>query len=245
MQAPKALNMKSDTENRVKRVLLYSLIVSVILGAALGLFIVLRGEWSWYEVRIVLTTIVIAAGSILGLACDLSKVPCSANLLPRTGMLLTIIATILGLFGIWAESLIDTFEEGYWKSTAITIAFAVATVHVCLLSIAKLAGGFRYVYYIATQVIFGVASLIAAMVLFELDGESFFRPLAALSIIAVALTLIIPLLHRISRSRHSASAYDLATPLEERNLAAIDTEIASLRERIAKLEKLRVELQSG
>jgi len=237
--------MKSASENNVvKRILLYSLIVSVILGAALGLFIVLRGNWSWYEVRIFLTTIVIAAGSILGLACDLSKIPRSANLLPHLGMLLTFVATMMGLVGIWAEDWMGRHEEWYWKCTGVAIVFAVATVHVCLLSIAKLVGGFRYAYYIATQVIFGVASLIAAMILFEMHGETSFRTLAALSIIAVALTLIIPLLHRIGRSRDTVSSLQLATPLEARNLMAVDEEIASLRRRLAKLEKLRLELQS-
>ncbi len=182
----------------------------------------------------------------MGLACDLAKVPRGLNLFPRIGMLLTFVATALGLVGLWTEFLMNhPFQEWYWKSTSIVITFAVATVHVCLLSIAKLQGGYRYVYYLASQVIFGVASLIAAMILFEFDSESAFRALAALSIVGVALTLIIPLLHRITATQHGAGAIQLGTPLEQRNLAAVDKEIASLRERLSSLEKLRLELVSS
>jgi hypothetical protein len=60
---------------------------------------------------------------------------------------------------------------------------------------------------------------------------------ATVSIIDVALTLLIPLLHRISKADDSHTV--MATPLEERNAAAIDKKIALRKKEIASLEKLK------
>jgi len=59
---------------------------------------------------------------------------------------------------------------------------------------------FRWVFWIACQVIYGLAVLLTAMVFWELENERMFRFVAMISIIDAALTLVIPLLHRISRT---------------------------------------------
>ena len=66
------------------------------------------------------------------------------------------------------------------------------------------------------------------------------RFLAALAIVDAALTLVIPLLHRISRTNDSHTT--MMTALDERNVAAIEEEIALLKKRIADLEKIRSEI---
>ncbi|MBI3461702.1 MAG: hypothetical protein HY000_01375 [Planctomycetes bacterium] len=228
--------MPSDDHRNLKRPLLYALVASVIVGAVLGIIIVLRNTWGWFEIRVILTTITVAIVSLCGLACDLSRTPRGANLLPFGGLALTFLAAGLILIGMWA----DPDSEGYWKTTAAVSIFAVATVHVCLLSIAKLAGRFQWIFFIACQVIYGLAILLVAMIFWEL-GKRMFRILVTVSIVDAALTLVIPLLHRISRTGDSGER--TTTALEERNLAAIDEELSLLRKRIAYLEKLRSEIE--
>jgi hypothetical protein len=225
----------SDRSN-LKRLFLYLLIGSVIIGAILGIVIVLRGEWGWFESRVVLTTVVIASASLCGLAADLSRTPRGLNLLPKTGLLLTLVASGLILVGIWSE----ITEAAFWKTVFCLSTFAIATVHVCLLSIAHLAHRFRWVFYIAVQVIYGLAALLSVLVIWEIGEPGVYRLAAAVAIVDAALSLVIPLLHRISRSERKSG--DLGTPIEQRNLAAIDDEITRLRERIAELEKLRSQL---
>lgn len=224
-------------DNSFKRPLLYLLMGSVILGAVLGIVIVVRGDWSWLEVRVLLTTIVLAVASLCGLAADMSRTPRGLNLLPMTSLGLTLVGTVLLLIGIWG----DLDEEWFWKSTACISVFAVATVHASLLSIARLARKFAWVYFVACQVIYGVAALIAILIIWEVDDERMYRFLAALAIVDVAFTLLIPLLHRVSRLEGQTEA----TPMEERNVLAIDQEIASLQRRIEHLEKLKSELTKG
>ena len=223
---------------RLKQTLLYSLIGSVLFGALLGIVIVLRNEWGWFEVRVILTTITVAVASLAGLACDLSRTPRGYNLLPRTGLALTFLSAALILLGIWPE--IDS--EVYWKTTTIVTVFAVATVHVSLLSIAWLAKRFRWVYWLTKQVVFGLAALIATVIVFEIDEEVMFRFIATVAIVDAALTLVIPLLHRISKTDRRGEKIENA--FEARNLVAIDEEIEQLKKRIAKLEQLKAEIQA-
>lgn len=225
--------------HNLKRPLLYVLVASVIVGALLGIVIVLRNRWNWFEIRVMLTTIILATASLCGLACDLSRTPRGANLLPRAGFLLTFIGATLILIGMWSD-----LESGwFWKPTASLSVFAIATVHVCLLSIARLAAKFRWVFFIAWQVIYGVAMLICIMIIWEIESEAVFRFLAAISIVDAALTLVIPLLHRISKTEDEPNL--AITPLDERNIEAIDEEISTLKKRISKLEKLRSEIAGG
>jgi hypothetical protein len=91
---------------------------------------------------------------------------------------------------------------------------------------------------VSCQVIYGLAALIAIMILWELDNDRMIRFVVVVSIIDAALTLVIPLLHRISKSDPKGDE-KLASPLELRNIAAIDEEIARLQKRIVELEKLK------
>ncbi|MGD9722029.1 MAG: hypothetical protein AB7O59_10045 [Pirellulales bacterium] len=222
-----------DRPHSLKRPLLYALVASVILAVVLGISIVLRNQWSWFEVRVILTTLTITAASICGLACDLSRSLKGHNLLSRAGMLLTGIAAVLLLYGMWA----DVNWGNYWKTTAVASTFAVASAHICMLSIARLAKRFRWVFPVAVQVIYGLASLIAVMIVWEIHGARSFQIIAALSILSAGMTLLIPILHRISKTDPTTPAP--LTLFDEKNVAAIDAEIAQLQRRILELEKLR------
>lgn len=224
----------------LNRTLLYFLVGSVLIGAVLGIVIVLRNKWGWFEFRVILTAVTVAIASLCGLACDASRTPRGRNLLPITGLVLTFLAAAMTLAGVWSDFFDCTW---YAKATACVSIFAVATVHVCLLSIARLAPRFGWVFLIACQVIYGLAILLAVMVVWEIDEEPMFRFVAAVSIVDAALTLVIPLLHRISRTEADREA--MITPLDQRSVAAVDEELATLRKRIADLERLRSEITRG
>jgi hypothetical protein len=223
----------------VKQPLLYLLVASVIIGAVLGIIIVLRGTWGWFEVRVILTAATVAIASLCGLACDLSRTPRGANLLPSVGLVLTCVSAGMILIGMWS----DIEAERYWKTTACVSIFAVGTVHVCLLSIARLAAKFGWVYFVACQVIYGLALLLCAIIIWEVDNERMFRLVATVSIVDAALTLVIPLLHRISRA--DVNGTSIMTHLGERSVASIDEEIGRLRKKITDLERLKSEITAN
>ena len=226
---------------RLKRALAYGLIASVFLGAALGIAAVLRDHWSWFEVRVLLTTAVLAAACICGLVSDLARTPRGLNLLPLAGLGLTLITTVLLLVLLWGFS--DRGPgppEALVKAAACLSFFTVATVHMSLLSLARLAPRFQLTLWAAYCILYALASLMSAAVLEISDGDDALHPIAVLSILAVAITLIIPLLHRISQTDPNF------TPLsvhDEHNAAALDAEIDKLQRRLAQLQKLRNQLE--
>ena len=222
--------MHSDLN--LKRPLLYSLIVSVVLGALLGIVVVLRGSWGWFEVRVILTTLTIAVASLCGLACDLSRAARrGSNILPNSGLALTLVVAAMTLGGMW----LDIDSSVFWKATAVASVFAAATIQTCLLSIATLYGNARWVFVAACVVAFGLASFIAAIILGEIDDDFAFRIMIALAIVDGAFTLVIPMLHRIGRTSAATSNH---LP-REHDLAEIDRELSMLRRRMVKLEELR------
>jgi hypothetical protein len=221
----------------LKRILLYSLVGSVAIGAVLAILFVLLNTWGWFEIRVILTTILVAAASLCVMACELARTPKGRNLLPYAGFGLTVLASVMMLIGMWS----DIREDAYWMLAGSLCTFAIATVHVCLISVAPLARKFKWVYYIAFQITYGLA-IIFSLVIFDSfrPEEGIIRAIIALAIVDTALTLVIPILSRISRTDQPDEL--LESPLELRNDAAIDKEISLLRNRIAELEKLRAKM---
>jgi hypothetical protein len=224
------------TPRRMKKTLLYALIGSVALGALLGIVLVLLNTWGWFEIRVMLTTVIIASASLCGLACELSKTPLGLNLLPRSGLAITSVAAALMLLGMWT----DIDSVAYWKVATCIAVFAVATVHVCLLSIARVPKRFFWFQWVAFQVVFALAALIAATILFEIDSNGLWRFMAAHSIIVAAISIVIPILHRIGRL--DAQRTEQLMPIDQRNIASIDAEIARLTRQLSELQKLRAKI---
>ncbi len=225
--------------SRPAKFFLWGLVGSVILGAVLGIIFILRDSWGWFEVRVMLTTVIVAVTSLCGLACDLSRMPRGRNVLPKLGLVFAILTAGLLLVGMWS----DLTSEGYWKATFCVSIVGVAIVHVCLLSIAKLATRFQWIRFIGSQFIFGFALLLCCVIVGEIDERQVWRLIAAMSIVIAAFSLTVPILHRISKLDRLGE--DLSSPIQARNLAAIDDEIVILQKRIALLQKTRERLESA
>jgi hypothetical protein len=220
----------------VTRAFLYTLIGSVGLGAVVGIVTILAGHFGWFEGRVLLTTATIAAASMCGLACGAYWATGRGRLIPAAGIVLSFLAATLVLVGMWGE----INSELYWKSAASSSVFAVAFGHLALLSMARLAGWFRWSLVAAHAVILLVAGLIVAMILAEPRGEGMFRLLAVAAILDAAITLLVPIFHRLSRTEIQAA--DQANNYEGQGrevLAELDVEIAKLKDRLAGLEQRR------
>lgn len=229
--------MKPETRRWVpqnlKQAMLYLLVGSVLLGAFLGVLIVLRGQYNWIEIRVILTTMTLAGASLCGLTSDLARVPRRRNYLPNSGLVLTLVTTLMLLFGIWLEPR----EEGVWKAIVILTTATVSTVHVSLLSLVSLPRKFKWIQWVAWQLIFGLFALISIAIVFELDSEAVFRTILTVAILDVAATLLVPLMHRIARGQSHGAAIE--NWIDSRNLRALESEIQKLREQLQHLEKAK------
>jgi hypothetical protein len=215
-------------QSQFTRVCLRLFIVSVIASALVGAaaLAIPTGNWD-FEIKVFLTTLIIAGASVCGLACGgcwtLGK-----RALPAIGVICTVVAACLWLFCLWG----NVVEEWIGKPALIATAFGVACSHLSMLLLAKLHRSYQWAQLVAYQVILGLAILISAGIVFEFfDNEGYWRLTGVVSIASAAITLIIPVLWRLSRD------------LDDHEVASTDS-ILKIDEEIARCKKELMDLQA-
>lgn len=189
----------------VKRAFLYALIGSIGVSALMALSVIVAFDFDWWQFKALASALAIVAASVCGLACG-AHLPSARNrALPLMGVTLAIAAAAAVLLVIWAE-LDDDNHEMLWKTTGTLWVFACAVAHLCLLSMARLTGGFEWSLVGAYIVILFVAALITIMIWFDIRDEAMLRVLAAAVVLDAAITIVIPILHRLSRAQHGMRA---------------------------------------
>jgi len=179
-----------------KKTALWFLIVSVALSAAFGILVIISGNLGDFEARVILTTITISAASICALAAGAFWENRSARTLPGIAVALAIFAATLIIIGIWGK----ISREEYWKFSATIGVLAIATAQACLISLAKLAPRFAWTRTVALIAIFFLAALIIFVIYGDVKGEGIFKAMGATAILVAALTIMMPIFHRLSRT---------------------------------------------
>jgi hypothetical protein len=180
-----------------RRIALWLLIGSVGASALLGIIIVLAGNFSEIEVRIMVTTLTISAMSICALAAGALWESGRKKPLSLAGIILAIVAAAIILVGIWTR----TSSEEFWKFSASVGLVAVATAHACLISLASLSKSFAWARIAAFIAVYALAS--EFIYIFYGDPEpadTIVRIIGATSIVVAALTIVTPIFHRLSRT---------------------------------------------
>ena len=205
-----------------KRFFLFLLIGSVAVSALVGIGVLLFGNFGLIEVRILMTTLTVTITSILGLACGAYLESGRAKYLPWAGIVFSVIAALMSFLIIW--DVLDD-DEVFIKSFLTATILAAALSHFSLLSLARLDRRFGWTRTAAAVCITLLCAILLYIIWFEPEGDSdlIYRVLGVLSILVASITVITPVLHRLSAS--------------EADLDAIDEEIEKLRARIAELEE--------
>lgn len=215
---------------RLTKIFLRVFIASIVATALVGIVAISGVTKNWdVEIKIFLTTAIIAGASICGLACG-GCLTRGHTILPGAGLVLTLVGACLLLVGMW----IEIHSEFYWKATSSVSIFAVACAHLSMLFMANLAGGYRWAYLVAYQLILGLAALLTVGLIFEIfQNEGYWRLTGVVSILVAAITLLIPVFHRFSREEVAAQQA-AGDPL-----FAVDEEIARVKKRLLELESKR------
>ena len=211
----------------LRKFFLYTLIISVVVSALLGIGVILFGKFGDFETRVLMTTSTITITSILGLACGARFELGRGRVLPLTGIGLSIIAAILCIVMIWVRG----SSEDLGKTTLSAAMLATVCAHLSLVSIAWLDARFKWSYYLLWIADWILNSILLYILWFSPDGNSDLVPrlIGVLSIVIAALTIMTPIFHKLSRK-----------PVE--TVEDIDAEIAVLRSRIEKLDRRKAEL---
>ncbi len=213
--------MEPATPFPFRKAFLYCLLISIGICAFVGIMAILSGSFGWFQARILLSTVTLGAASICGLACGVYLSSRQAKVLPVAGIILTFISGGMILAGIWMEPR----SESYWKVAASTAIFAIACGHLALLSMARLEDWFRWSLTTAYIIIFGVASLMVLLILFEVHETIHFQLLGVAAILDVMITISIPIFHRLSKPGLAQTD----NPCQPSNCRNWTTKSASLR----------------
>ena len=184
-----------------KRIALWFLIISVGLSAVLGIIAIISGNFGDFEARIILTTVTISAASVCALAAGALWENRGARTLPRIAVALAVFAALLIIIGIWAK----ISEEEFWKFNATVGVLAIASAQACLVSLAQLAPRFVWTQVVALIAIVFLAAQIIFIIYGDVREEGIFKALGATAILVAALTIMMPIFHRLSRGDLSES----------------------------------------
>lgn len=213
--------------NRLRRLFLISLIASVATSAAIGIGVLLLGNFGMIEVRILMTTMVITIVSVLGLACGAYIEIRGGRELPYAGILFSVIAGLMSFFVIW--NVLDDYEV-FIKSFLTVTLLATACSHLSLLALARLDRRFSWTRISAVICMVLLCAILLFILWFEPTGESdlIYRVLGVLGILLASITVVTPVLHKLSS--------------DQSDVGKIDAEIDALKKRIAELEEQRSQI---
>ena len=179
----------------MKKAALYTFAGTVVLGVMLSILAILSGTWSWFEVRVILTLYTVSGASICALACVALWEREPGHPLAGLGLALTLTGAVLMVLAIWT----DAADLAYGKLTFSIVLFAIASGHLCLLSLARLSPQFRWAPIVAYVAIYGVAGTVTWMIWAEEGSLQTFQLLGILAIVVAGVTILIPIFHALSK----------------------------------------------
>ena len=203
-----------------KRVFLYLFIASISISALIGIGVVLFGDFSDLEIRVLLTTLTIAVTSIMGLACG-AYLERENVRLPVTGIVLAAFSAILWLIVIWYRG---APKEWFMKTTVTVTILGFACAHLSLLSLARFEKKFAWIHPSTHFLIWCLAGFAVFVVWGEPDryGKAIARTMGMLGILVAAATLVTPVFHKLSTAETEA---DIDEEIERLKLKIQDLEI--------------------
>lgn len=176
---------------------LWSLIAAIAISALLGCYVLLAGDFGELEAKVLGTTMCIGYFSVTALSCAAAYERDGRRELSAVGIAVSVIGFVAFLPGIWGE----WFErEGYMKAMGIAAITAFAVAHASLLSLTSLSRQYAWVLFSTYLMIAAVWAMAIGTIVFEWEGEWFYRIMGVFGILDAAGTIAVPILHRLSAS---------------------------------------------
>ncbi len=186
----------------MRRLLLKVFIGFLSLTALVAIFSVLNTEFGQTQLKVLLTTFSISAGSICAMSCAGFIERGGTKAAGIAGILAASLAVVLVMVGVWGE----VKESDYWKATVTSIVVSAAFAHGCLLRLPNLGASYGWTQTVSAFLIGLLALQIILAVLGEIKGEGYYRLMAALSVLVVLITLVIPICSRLDAKADQAPA---------------------------------------
>jgi hypothetical protein len=196
----------------LRRTLLKVFIGFLSLTALVAIIALLSGDSGHIMLNALATTFSISAGSVCAMSCAALIEKKGAHAWGGAGILSAGIAVALTIVGVWGM----VGDDVYWRTAFTSIVVAAAIAHSSLVHLPNLAKRHRWTQTAAAVLIGFLALQITAALWGEIREESFYRLMAALSVLVVLATLVIPICSRLgARSDAGATSLPVAAPQVE------------------------------
>lgn len=174
--------------------LLRSFIAFLALTAVVAILTALFGTFGDLQIKILATTFTISVASIGALACTAYIGRAGNQPVGLTGIGLATAAALGIVAGLWAE-----LDSGtYWQLTGTVAILAIAFAHALLLRIPRLEMHYQWVRNLSSTAITILALMVIVPVWIDVFEDLYFRVMISVSILVVLLTLVVPILSRLS-----------------------------------------------
>lgn len=235
--------MKEKTTTAMKTVLLYLLIGFLMLSALFAIITVLTGRFSHFEIKVLLTAMVIVFTSIGSLSCSTYMARSGRTWPGVAGITLAVFSASLIILGLWWG--VRDYRVEYWKTAIVTATFAAAFAHSLALLSVRLPLKHLWIRVITTVNIFLLAAAISAMVIYIWEMHKaaglkaiMLRSIIMLAILAALETLAIPILSSMTRYKKEGENSMKRVILTEREEGLYEDPGGNLY-RVEKVEKDR------
>jgi hypothetical protein len=173
-----------------------ALLVSVVIGALLGIFGILAGNLGNFGIKIMLTSFAVGGASALIMASLAAWQLPAGHVMSRLGVFGSLVALATVLFGMWVEMNSDS----YWKLAFTCVVVAAVGAHGSLTSLAKLAPRHQWLRPVALATTAFLGAGVCAAIWSEVDGNVTWKAIAILGILDVAFTLVLGALDFMNRN---------------------------------------------
>lgn len=184
-----------------KRVALRVLLCSVAIASLLAIVGILGAGFGTLAVRALLTTLVVAAGSVLALGCVGAWELPSARGASRLGVVASCAAMAVMIAGVWLEPNGDTF----WQFAASLSLVAIAATHASMMWLARLAPRVQWLRSTALVVDVLLVAMMLTAIWEVARGGAMDEALAVLAIVEGGLTLAITAMSAASRDAQAGA----------------------------------------
>ena len=180
------------------RIALTTMLASLVISAAIGIIIVLKGDFGDTEGRLLGTTLSLAVFTVLAIPSTVQLGRGKFPILSRFGMGTSVVAFFLIVAAIWSDG---TFESVLLTKFMVTFGVtAFASNHTALLLLVSRATTLIRITLIPTII---VLVIIAVMLIISVWVENMpnelARSLTALAILDVLGSLAVPMLSKLKR----------------------------------------------
>jgi len=189
--------------NPIKRLLLITLITSLGIGAIIGIFIFLFGNFGDTEQKLLITTLTLGGFSLTGLCCALLIGKNKLSWFGLLGIIMSLGAFIYSILIIWGY--LDIWDDdAQIKTFFILIILALSCAHASLLLLINPKNkAIKLMLTITLLFLAIVAALLVYFIINDFDlGVIILRFLGSFAILDVLGTIVTPITNRMTTSNN-------------------------------------------